>query len=73
MGLDPSTPKRRPTTDGGEAAPASGRVASAPLDTEPASPAARELPKIAEKADDLGAIKQAVDDAAAVGGALWFS
>jgi hypothetical protein len=48
-------------------------VASEPLDTEPASPAARELPKIAEKADDLGAIKQAVDDAAAVGGALWFS
>ena len=31
------------------------------------------LPKIAEKADDLEAIKSAVDDAAAVGGGLWLS
>ena len=29
--------------------------------------------KIAEKADDLEAIKKAVDDAAAVGGGLWLS
>jgi uncharacterized protein YjbI with pentapeptide repeats len=31
------------------------------------------LPKIAEKANDLEAIKKAVEDAAAVSGALWFS
>jgi len=31
------------------------------------------LPKFAEKADDLEAIKKAVDDAASVGGGLWVS
>jgi uncharacterized protein YjbI with pentapeptide repeats len=36
-----------------------------------AAPAA--LPPIADEADDLKAIKQAVDDAAAVGGGLWLS
>jgi hypothetical protein len=34
-------------------------------------PRRAKLPKIAEKADDLGAIKKAVDDAASVGGGLW--
>ncbi len=32
-----------------------------------------DLPKIAEKADDLEAIKKTVDDAATVGGGLWLS
>ena len=38
-----------------------------------APPLGRELPQIAAKADDLEAIKKAVDDAAAVGGGLWLS
>jgi hypothetical protein len=33
----------------------------------------RDLPDFAKKADDLEAIKQAVDDAASVGGGLWLS
>ena len=36
-------------------------------------PVAAELPDFAKKADDLEAIKGAVDDAASVSGALWFS
>ena len=63
MGFDrPPPPDGRPATDGGEAAPAEQPSAPAP-----------ELPKIADKADDLEAIKKAVDDAAAVGGGLWLS
>ncbi len=71
----PAQPEERPATDGGEAAPAEGRAASEQPGSEPAAPAAaaRELPKIAEKADDLEAIKKAVDDAASVGGGLWLS
>jgi len=34
-------------------------------------PAVQALPETAKKADDLEAIKKAVDDAAAVGGGLW--
>jgi len=49
-------------------APSNRRLAT---DGGEAAPAA--LPKIAEKADDLEAIKKAVDDAAAVGGGLWLS
>jgi hypothetical protein len=67
-------PEGCPATDGGEAAPVEERTASAQPRADSAAPApARELPKIAEKADDLEAIKQAVDDAAAVGGGLWLS
>src|SRR5271165_4409996 len=70
----PVQPGGRPATDGGEAALADGRAESQQRNAESAAPApARELPKIAEKANDLEAIKKAVDDAAAVGGALWFS
>jgi len=58
VGLDPSAPNGGPATDGVEAAPAALATA---------------LPKIAEKADDLEAIKKAVDDAAAVSGGLWLS
>ncbi len=39
----------------------------------PAFPALTSVPPIAAKADDLEAIKKAVDDAASVGGALWVS
>ena len=39
----------------------------------PAPAASKSLPEIAKKADDLEAIKKAVDDAASVSGALWFS
>ena len=71
----PTPPKGGPPTDAGEAAPVEARPASAPPEPQPPAPArfVRELPKIAEKADDLEAIKKAVDDAAAVSGALWFS
>jgi hypothetical protein len=76
VGLETSAPPNgRPATDGGEAARAEGLAAPPQPGAEPAAPpsSARELPKIAEKADDLEAIKQAVDDAAAVGGGLWLS
>ncbi len=69
MGLE-----TRPPPEGG---PAPG--ASAPLEDgtesrppEPKPPAS-DLPPIAAKADDLEAIKKAVDDAASVGGGLWLS
>jgi hypothetical protein len=71
VGLDlPSSPNGRPATDGGEGAPTEGRAAL----QQPESPAsASGLPPIADKADDLEEIKKAVEDAAAVSGALWFS
>ena len=71
----PAQPEGRPATHGDEAAPAEGAPTSEQTGSEPAAPAAaaRELPKIAERADDLEAIKKAVDDAAAVGGGLWLS
>jgi uncharacterized protein YjbI with pentapeptide repeats len=50
--------------------PPNGRPAT---DGGEAAPAAPALPKFGEKADDLEAFKKAVDDAAAVGGALWLS
>jgi uncharacterized protein YjbI with pentapeptide repeats len=63
VGLDRAAPPNgQAATDGGEAAPTEARVAS-----EPAPPS--DLPKLA----DLHAIKEAVDDAAAVGGGLWLS
>jgi hypothetical protein len=76
VGLEPSTPpNERPTTDGGEAARAEGRAASPKRAAKTASRAATtpKPPKVAAKADDLEAIKKAVDDAAAVGGGLWLS
>jgi len=72
VGLDPSTPNGGPATDGGEAAPAEGSPACQEAGSKPAA-STTALPKIAEKADDLEAIKKAVDDAAAVGGGLWLS
>ncbi|HZZ25014.1 MAG TPA: pentapeptide repeat-containing protein [Roseiarcus sp.] len=74
MGLDPSAPNERPAKGGGEVASAGGRAASEPLRAELAVPAfAPEQPPISAKADDLEAIKKAVEDAASVSGALWFS
>ncbi len=73
MELDPSAPNGVQRRTAAKPRRAGRRAASEPLGTEPASPAAPELPKNATKADDLEAIKQAVDDAAAVSGALWFS
>ncbi|HKN30869.1 MAG TPA: hypothetical protein VJY34_24550, partial [Roseiarcus sp.] len=77
---DPNAPaqaEERSATGGSEGALAAEGVETfqAPSAPEPAAPAtlARKLPKIAEKADDLEAIKKAVDDAAAVGGGLWLS
>src|SRR5271165_6177412 len=68
-------PNGRPATDEGEAAPAEQSPTPTPPDAEPAAPpsSAREPPEIAKGANDLEAIKQAVNDAAAVGGGLWLS
>jgi hypothetical protein len=62
LGLEPPKPEAT-----APAAPAPG----APPPPEPAG--ADGLPDFAKKADDLEAIKQAVDDAASVGGGLWLS
>jgi uncharacterized protein YjbI with pentapeptide repeats len=52
----------------------SASTAAEPPPPESPSPiSALELPPIAAKADDLEAIKKAVDDAASVGGGLWLS
>ncbi len=72
----PAQPEGRPATNGGQAVPLEGRAASAAPGPAPpwvSAAQASELPKIAEKADDLEAIKKTVDDAAAVGGGLWLS
>jgi hypothetical protein len=75
MGLEPPTlPKGGLRTGAGEAGPVEAQPTPA-LERQPPASASptRELPKIAEKADDLEAIKKAVDDAASVGGGLWLS
>jgi uncharacterized protein YjbI with pentapeptide repeats len=62
LGLEPPKPE------------ASAPAAPAPTAPAPPKPAAAgDLPDFAKKADDLEAIKQAVDDAASVGGGLWLS
>ncbi len=78
MGLESPTPPKGglpADADAGAAGPVEARPTPSPPEPQPPAPATpvRELPKIAEKADDLEAIKKAVDDAAAVSGALWFS
>ena len=61
----------KPAPQQGRAAPDGGDVDwPAPAASQPA---AAELPEFAKKADDVEAIKKAVDDAASVSGALWFS
>jgi uncharacterized protein YjbI with pentapeptide repeats len=72
MGLEtPLPPEDRPKSAASEAAAVDGRAASSP--PESPAPAASDRPPIAAKADDLEAIKKAVDDAASVGGGLWLS
>ena len=72
----PARPEGRPVTHVGAALAAEAAAAPQPPELAPrwapAAPAPG-LPPIAEKADDLEAIKKAVDDAAAVGGGLWLS
>jgi Pentapeptide repeats (8 copies) len=72
--LDPPWPaNERPEIDVGEATPVPKLGFSKPKGSEAAAPVVRELPEIAKKADDLEAIKEAVNDAASVGGGLWIS
>ena len=77
FGLEGKKPVRleTPPPPEGAAAPADNLAASPPPET--LGPAAvvsgSELPDFAKKADDLEAIKKAVDDAASVGGGLWLS
>jgi uncharacterized protein YjbI with pentapeptide repeats len=59
--------EQKPTPEDGRPLPDDDQV------DWPAPIATKSLPEIARKADDLEAIKQAVDDAASVSGALWFS
>jgi hypothetical protein len=76
VGLEtPLPPEGCPATDDGKAAPVESSAASPQPGTQALAPAASasDLPPIAAKADDLEAIKKAVDDAAAVGGGLWLS
>ena len=62
MGLEPPKPE------------ASAPTAAAPgVLARPQPAPAGDLPDFAKKADDLEAIKKAVDDAASVGGGLWLS
>jgi uncharacterized protein YjbI with pentapeptide repeats len=69
-------PEGEPAPDVSEAAPVESRAAS-PSSPEPlayeSGASAPDLPDFAKKADDLEAIKKAVDDAASVGGGLWLS
>ncbi len=58
---------------GAEPSPPPGATPGSMADASSRSENTPNLPKIAEKADDLEAIKKAVDDAAAVGGGLWLS
>jgi uncharacterized protein YjbI with pentapeptide repeats len=69
----PPPTEERPTI--GEAAPVEGRATSQPAAAEPDPPSApaTEISRIIGKANDLDAIKKAVDDAASVSGGLWLS
>jgi hypothetical protein len=70
MGLETPLPPEEPRSDAGEAAPAESRAPS----PAPAPPATTpDLLDYAKKASDLEEIKKAVEDAASVSGALWFS
>ena len=66
-------PTRHRATAASEAAPVESRGASPPPAPQPPAATTPDLPEFAKKADDLEAIKKAVDDAASVGGGLWLS
>jgi uncharacterized protein YjbI with pentapeptide repeats len=69
----PTTPEGRSVTDASERASGEFRLSKFLDDwPTPAGPAP-DLPAFADKADDLEAIKSAVDNAASVGGGLWLS
>ena len=71
MGLEtPLPPEERPKSDAGGAAPAESRAPTPAPEPAATTPA---LQDSAKKADDLEEIKKAVEDAASVSGALWFS
>ena len=71
MGLEtPLPPEDRPKSDAGEAARAESHAPSAAPEPPATTP---DLPDFAKKASDLEEIKKAVEDAASVSGALWFS
>jgi uncharacterized protein YjbI with pentapeptide repeats len=71
LGQEPVRLETPPQSDGRHPIDAHESVAAEPQ--APTPPASSDLPPIAAKADDLEAIRKAVDDAAAVSGALWFS
>jgi uncharacterized protein YjbI with pentapeptide repeats len=76
VGLEPPLQSEgRPAPDAGEPARGESRAGSTPsqLPSQIAAATTPDLPEFAKKADDLDAIKKAVEDAAAVSGALWFS
>jgi uncharacterized protein YjbI with pentapeptide repeats len=74
-GSEPMGLETQPQPRGSAPAWAESRAASPLPEAQALAPAvpAPDLPPIAAKADDLEAIKKAVDDAASVGGGLWLS
>jgi uncharacterized protein YjbI with pentapeptide repeats len=62
-----------PATDPPRSAPLQGSEGTRERDAPSKLAAPDELPDFAKKADDLEAIKKAVDDAASVSGGLWLS
>lgn len=74
VGLETRPPsEERPASHSSEAAPAEGCAAFPATEAQAPAGSTPDLPEFAKKADDLEAIKQAVDDAASVGGSLWLS
>jgi uncharacterized protein YjbI with pentapeptide repeats len=73
MGLEKRPPAEGSPADANEAAPAASRAESSTPTLQPPGAPTPNVPPIAAKADDLDAIKKAVDDAASVGGGLWLS
>ena len=73
VGLETRPPsEERPASHSSEAAPAEGCAAFPATEAQAPAGSTPDLPEFAKKADDLEAIKQAVDDAASVGGSLAF-
>jgi hypothetical protein len=74
MGLETPPPEGSPAAETSGAVPVESPAASATAKPQaPTTAAPGDLPPIAAKADDLEAIRKAVDDAASVSGGLWLS
>jgi hypothetical protein len=75
MGETPPPPEGHSAPNASAVAPVErGTESRLPEPQSPESSATtHDLPDFAKKADDLEAIKKAVDDAASVGGGLWLS